>query len=344
MQSAFADTNQVLETRIRRLHHQARAWLVLAIALALCTPVFAQWVVTTLWPQVQSNWLVTMTISSWPFLFVFYLVSYGFRLLPVEDGKSTPAPRFMFVALQGLSKRAGIPVPRLKFRRGTEYGAGVARGSWKRGVMVWRGDERIFTMQEVEAVLAHEVAHLVMGDVAWLVTKEGVQKSIAWVGLIMTLAGVLAVFIWFAQWLPGSIVNLAVAWLVITALLKRSSGSFVLAALAVIVWYSLEMPRVVPLALATGIFITVIGLVLSRMASMAYSRCTEYRADAIAIQLTSWAHRVHLMKALQKFRRQHLQAVPEGRVVRDRHWLWRTHPSIEERAKSLRLKIVPKSL
>ena len=120
--------------------------------------------------------------------------------------------------VESLSGRAGLPrPPALYLLQGAQPRAVSVGDSADSAIAVSDGALRGLPLRELQAVLAHEIWHLAVGDTRWLLLAETlarVAQAIAFVGLLSAFAG--ALFYGDAG-LPG----LAMLGLAITPLLSR---------------------------------------------------------------------------------------------------------------------------
>jgi Zn-dependent protease with chaperone function len=89
--------------------------------------------------------------------------------------------------------------------------------------------------------------------------------------------------------------------------------------------------------LAGTFLITGVGSALAKASYMKYSRVCEYRADAIATELTTPAHRQHLVDALKVVREMSFIALLKKKELDEIDS--GTHPTIRNRAKALGVKL-----
>jgi heat shock protein HtpX len=95
----------------------------------------------------------------------------------VIDGSEGETPRWLFETVRRLAQRAGIGVPEVAIYEGAPNA--FATGAFKNSalVAVSTGLLQSMSQEEVEAVLAHEVAHVANGDMVTLTLIQGVLNT-----------------------------------------------------------------------------------------------------------------------------------------------------------------------
>ena len=95
----------------------------------------------------------------------------------VVDGSEGETPRWLFETVRRLAQRAGIGIPEVAIYEGAPNA--FATGAFKNSalVAVSTGLLQSMSQEEVEAVLAHEVAHVANGDMVTLTLIQGVLNT-----------------------------------------------------------------------------------------------------------------------------------------------------------------------
>jgi heat shock protein HtpX len=95
----------------------------------------------------------------------------------VIDGNEGETPRWPFETVRQLAQRAGIGIPEVAIYEGAPNA--FATGAFKNSALVAvpTGLLQSMSQEEVEAVLAHEVAHVANGDMVTLTLIQGVLNT-----------------------------------------------------------------------------------------------------------------------------------------------------------------------
>jgi heat shock protein HtpX len=220
------------------------------------------------------------------------------------------SPR-LYRRLDDLAARMGVETPDVMLARLSTPNAFAIGGPTSGRIVV---DERLFRLlsaRELEAILAHELAHLASYD--------GLVKTLAY-SLLRTVAGMLML-----------------ALLPLTLLIRGLASGFAWFRGRPAGWAETtpgRLHRGVELFVATGLFALTLPL-------LAYSRRREYAADGRAVDVTG--HPAALARALRKIERAsqspwdllstlYLSGDDEGPLTR----MLSTHPATDDRIKRLR--------
>jgi len=206
--------------------------------------------------QIQTVYANNIIYNYWPAItacvFIWFAIAWFFHTKMIRKlSHSHPVTRKeepeLYNLLENLSITAGIPTPRLEIIESharNAFASGIDQKSFS--VTVTRGLMNSLTKEELEAVLAHELTHILNRDVRVLII------TIIFTGMIGFAAQVLWSQIRYGFIYSGR---------------KRGQGGGVLImfALAAVLW---------------------LGYMLTLFTRFAISRNREYMADAGAVQLT----------------------------------------------------------
>ena len=292
----YKPKNSKLTERLKDWRTKAIAYFALAVFWAVMTPVMAGRAQYQVAEEAVSHWLISATIGIWPYLylaailFMFVMIEL-LNALIVKDRAFTYDERVDKMVAR-LAKKAGLTnLPHVVYvptKHLINAGAGTSYLFGHK--VVFFGDIINLKDEELEAVIAHEIAHLRMGDVRAGHFLGSLMFSLRLVNKLILLACIVAIFV------------------------NQHD----------VLWY-----------LALTYFITLVGSRLARAFQLHFSRVCEYRADALAIDFTTPAHRSHLINALKSvrelslvvaLRKSELSEIDSG-----------THPTMRNRMKSLGL-------
>ena len=213
---------------------------------------------------VETTWMAAIQYASfqawqyWPIILsvvsIWFLISYFFQTRMIRAmSHSHPVTRKdepeLYNLLENLCIARGMAMPRLEIietHARNAFASGVNEGTFC--VTVTRGLMQSLAKDELEAVLAHELTHIINRDVRLLMV------CVIFTGML----GVAAQLVWsnirYSLWIPRS--NN-----------RRSGGNgfLILIVIAVILW---------------------IGYLATLLTRFALSRKREYMADAGAVQMT----------------------------------------------------------
>lgn len=269
---------------------------------------FTAWVVEDWWPF----WLLMIFCP----LYVWWQLSHATEHAAKAAGwvASTPdaEPRLHRI-VETTAIRAGIPVPQIGVIEDAAPNAFAASLRPEKAVIgVTRGALELLDDSELEAVIAHEVAHIVNQDGRVTLTTFALVGSIAAIATFLLVIG----------------------WALFRSILSefRMGLGLLMGLLGV------------GLMLLGGVF-WIVATVLGPLISAAVSRKREFLADASGVELTRFPD--GLVRALEK-----IQAHPAGGTGRTAEvqalfihaggrasWVERllgTHPPVEERVERLR--------
>ncbi|MBI3146418.1 MAG: protease HtpX [Pseudogulbenkiania sp.] len=236
--------------------------------------------------------LMSKTIAKW---------STGARVI---DSPAHPTERWLLDTVQKLATRANLPMPEVAVYEGEPNAFATGASKSNSLVAVSTGLLASMTEEEVEAVLAHEIAHIKNGDMVTLTLIQGVVNT----------------FVFFLARVVGYLVD---------SFLRRndeeeaSSGPGIGYMITVIVC-----------EIAFGILASAIV--------MYFSRQREFRADSRAATLLG--SRQPMISALYRLGGMDAGGLPQGMAAsgiagkQGLMALFASHPSIEERVSALQTR------
>ena len=194
----------------------------------------------------ESIWLVSLIVAAW------FLVSYFFHTRMIRRlSHSKPVTRMdepeLYNLLENLAITAGMTMPRLEIIESharNAFASGINDKTFT--VTVTRGLMKSLSKDELEAVLAHELTHIMNRDVRLLII------TIIFAGMV----GFFAQLIWS---------NLRYSFIYSGRERRNGKGLLIMLVLAAVLWF---------------------GYMLTLFTRFAISRNREYMADAGAVQLT----------------------------------------------------------
>lgn len=294
---ALQSKNHSFNHKMRLWRKQAVTWWLLTLACVFVTPFLAMRLQYQIAPDIVESWLAAFSIAYWPVVYitVLFLLLLLIELLSLKliKSHSMQYPAYIDKMVAKLAQKAGIsPIPRVIFIEKTDFlNAGALRSfMYGRKVILFGSVEKL-DPQQLEAVIAHEMAHLVMRDVWFSQFARAMLTAVKMVNRLTFLALAISFF--------GSSHDLT--------------------------WF-----------LAGTFLITGLGSSLAKQCYLKYSRICEYRADGIAAELTTPAHRQHLVDALRVVREMSFIALLKKRELDEIDS--GTHPTIRNRAKELGAK------
>jgi len=271
-------------------------WWLFTLGWVLATPFMAMRLQHQIAPELANGWLASIAITNWPMTYgimvltVFLLVELISWLL-IQD-HSMDYPEHIDKAVGRLAQKAGIPVPRVIYIADTNFlNAGALRSFMYGSKVVLFGNITKLNKEQLEAIIAHEIAHLVMRDVWFSQFARAMLASVKMVNRLTLLALAISIFV------P----NHDLTWFL--------AGTFL------VTWF---------------------GSLLARASYLKYSRICEYRADAIAVELTTPEHRQHLIDGLKLVREMSFIAYLKKKELAEIDS--GTHPTNLNRAKALGAK------
>ncbi|MFA5593020.1 MAG: M48 family metallopeptidase [Micavibrio sp.] len=220
---------------------------------------FQNGVITPDW-GVAGNYAMAMTVEYWPLILtvvaIWFIVAYFFQTSMIRAmAHSHPVTRKEEPALYNLVENmciaTGTKIPRIEIietHARNAFASGVNEATYC--ITVTRGLMQSLEKDELEAVLAHELAHILNRDVRLLIV------CIIFTGML----GVMAQLVWsnlrYALWVPRSSGG---------GRRNGANGYILLLAIAAILW---------------------VGYMATVMTRFAISRRREFMADAGAVQIT----------------------------------------------------------
>lgn len=237
--------------------------------------------------------LMSKTIAKW---------STGARVI---DNPSHPTERWLVDTVQKLATRAGLPMPEVAVYEGEPNAFATGASKSNSLVAVSTGLLASMNEEEVEAVLAHEIAHIKNGDMVTLTLIQGVVNT----------------FVFFLARVVGYLVD---------SFLRRNDEEE--ASSGPGIGY---MVTVIACEIVFGILASAIV--------MYFSRQREFRADAGASQLMG--SRQPMIAALYRLGGMDAGGLPQGMAASGIAGgkaglmaLFASHPSIEERVSALQAR------
>ena len=196
--------------------------------------------------MMDNLWLVFVVVTGW------FLISWFFHTSMIRKlSHSHPVTRKdepeLYNLLENLSITAGVPTPRLEIietHARNAFASGIDQKSFT--VTVTRGLMNSLTKDEMEAVLAHELTHILNRDVRLLIV------TIIFTGMI----GFFLQLVWS---------NLRYSYIFSGRQRNNAGGILIMLSLAFTLW---------------------LGYMITLFTRFAISRKREYMADAGAVQLT----------------------------------------------------------
>lgn len=220
----------------------------------------------------------------------------------------------LYDLVENLAVRAGLPMPRIEVMPSTELNAyATGLGPDDAAIAVTRGLLAELEDDELEAVLAHEMTHIINRDVRLMVVASVLAGGLSMLGALLP------------TWLTGG--GEHDPW-------ENDDGSFLLPA-------SLFVAAILAATAILVAFWMVAAVALfAALIKFAFSRSREFLADAGAVELTR--NPDALIAALTKIDGRDKVPVRSSTIRAmlfsvDTDELFSTHPSIEERIAALKL-------
>ncbi len=257
---------------------------------------FGNGIVMAYWP------LILMVIVIW-FMIAWFFHGRMIRAMSHSRPVSRQEEPELYNLLENLCIARGIPMPKLEIietHARNAFASGIDNDSY--AITVTRGLLNSLTKDEVEAVLAHELTHILNRDVRLLII------SIIFVGMMGLAAQLAWNSIRFGRWMPRGGRG-------------KQDGRIILIILAIVAILS-------------------IGYLATILTRFCLSRRREYMADAGAIELTKKPEA--MMSALQRIARrdQIPEVTPDVALMCTQNsksflGMFATHPPIDERIKAI---------
>ncbi|MFC5068190.1 M48 family metallopeptidase [Flaviflagellibacter deserti] len=250
---------------------------------------------------------IALVVSGGWLLFSFFSHQWMIDTLTGAKPVSREAEPRLYNLVENLAISRGLPIPSIRVIERSAlnaYASGVRRRHYT--ITVTRGLLDELDDAELEAVLAHEMTHIINGDVRLIVVAAVFAGLISLFGDLMTSDGT------SGMRTANSITKTS------SGSGKKKGGHIVIIVIAMLI---LIFARFAALALR-----------------MAISRRREFMADAGSVELTK--NPDAMISALRKIeRRSSLGAIP-GQVEAlfvdsESSGFWATHPSINQRCKAL---------
>lgn len=240
---------------------KAVTFFVLSSITILITPFLTAQVQYFVPNEVSGHWLSTYSVASWGLIyFVAVILTFIFvELISIDLTRNSRSdyPIYIKEQIVQLSQKAKLPVPRIVYdNEVSSLNVGALRSFLYGNIIVFSGEISKLTKEQMEVVVAHEIAHLKMKD-PWFTH------------ILLSLL--------FAIWLLNSTIFVA---LVVSMFGEDYK----------LTWF-----------LLVSFFSVFVGRCIARFFYIKHSHAFEYRADVFAVELTSPAHRHHLIDALSQF-------------------------------------------
>ncbi len=252
-------------------------------------------IISEFWPSIVTVVLMWFAIAWFSHTSMVRRLSHSHPVTRAEEPE-------LYNLLENLCISQGVPMPRLEIIESharNAFASGIGRKSYS--ITVTRGLLNSLTRDEVEAVLAHELTHILNRDVRLLIV------SIIFTGMIGILMQIVWSFLRYSVWVPRS--------------RDRKSGSFLL------------------LFLAIGLILAV-GYLATLITRFALSRGREEMADAGAIEMTKNPSAM-MSALIRISRHERIPATSEDIAMMYTHnskpflGLFSTHPPIDKRIKTI---------
>jgi Zn-dependent protease with chaperone function len=325
----------------RRWRIQASCWFLLSIAVAIATPHLAQLWIENHWGHVSST-ILRFTVDSWIEIYLFTglatLVAFEIGHYQNLHGHKVDPPAFMEKMLTELAEKAGIPTPLLIYEPDDKPRAATSTSFLSGSKIYWQCGHERFTLDEIRAVLAHEVGHLVLMDTRTSLVKHLVLGGLRLLALVQFMVMLVALTLTFFHLFPWYVGNFVLVTIICYALLSRSEDAIFGGIAAGLLLYGLQLSIDITAPIVFAFTTSLAGTILSVVASHAYSRVTEYRADAVAIDLAGPEYADDLSSALDKFFKLIYNTEEKRQLYRSTsEWLM-SHPRMVDRRLALRAR------
>lgn len=325
----------------RRWRVLASVWFILSIVIALVTPYLAQLWIENHWTQVTST-ILRFTVDSWIGIYILSaivtLVAFEFGHYENLRGQKVDPPLFMKRILEEIANKAEIPTPMLIYEPGRKPRAATSSSLLSGSKIFWQGSLEAFTQDEIRAVLAHEVAHLVMLDTRTSLVKHLILGGLRLLALVQFIVMVVAITLAFLSLFPWFVSHFVLITIISFALITRTEDSIIAGLLAGLFLFGLQLSIDIAAPIVFAFTTSLGGTVLSVLASHAYSRITEYRADAVAVDLTGPEYADDLSSALDKFFKLIYNTKEKRQFYRRTSELLMSHPRMVDRRLALRVR------
>ncbi len=327
----------------RRWRIQASCWFLLSISIAVATPHLAQLWIENHWAHVSST-VLRFTVDSWIEIYLFTAIGtlIAFEVGHYQNlrGHKVDPPAFMEQMLAELAQKAGIPTPLLIYEPGNRPRAATSTSFLSGSKIYWQGGYERFTRDEIRAVLAHEVGHVALMDTQTSLIKHLVLGGLRLLAVVQFMVMLVALVLTFFHLFPWFVGNFVLMTIICYAFLSRTEDAIIAGVVAGLLLYGLQLSIDITAPIVFAFTTSLVGTILSVLASHAYSRATEYRADAVAIDLAGPEYADDLSSALDKFFKNIYNTEEKRKLYRrTSEWLM-SHPRMVDRRLALRLRQV----
>lgn len=325
----------------RRWRIQASCWFMLSIVVAIATPLVAQLWIDNHWAHLTST-ILRFTVNSWIEIYALAafitLVAFEFGHYENLRGHKVDPPQFMERILEELAAKAGIPTPLLIYEPNSKPRAATSTSFLSGSKIFWQGGYDRFTLDEIRAVLAHEVAHLAMLDTRTSLIKHLILGGLRLLALLQFVVMVVALTLTFFHLFPWFVGNFVLVTIICYAILTRTEDSIIAGVTAGLLLFGLKLSIDITAPIVFAFTTSLAGTVLAVLASHAYSRVIEYRADAVAIDLAGAEYADDLSSALDKFFKLIYDTEGKRRLYRRTSEMLMSHPRMVDRRLALRVR------
>ncbi len=198
---AFKTENSKLTERLKDWRTKAIICFGLTIFWAVMTPVMAGRAQYHVAEDAVSHWLISATIGIWPYL---YLAAILFMFIMIEILNAVIVKESSYAydervdkMVARLAKKAGLKSIPIVVYVPSKYliNAGAGTSYLFGNKIVLFGDIMKLSDEQLEAVIAHEMAHLLMGDVRAGHFLGSLMFSLRLVNILILLACIVAIFV-----------------------------------------------------------------------------------------------------------------------------------------------------
>ncbi len=320
---------------------EAWFWFLTSITVAIITPHMAQLWVTHHWAHVESP-VITFTVRNWIEIYavaaVMTFVGYEIWHWRSLHGERAEVPPIIERIVDMIANKAGVDVPLVIYKPNERLRVATSSSFISGSRIYWSGRYDFFTEEEIVAVISHEMAHIKMNDTRVSLVKHlilGGMRILAIMQFIVMLAGLTIVFLDLFPWWIGSFVLVSP---ICYAVVKRSEDAILLGLMAALLLWVRDLSPEVTAAMVFAFTTSFVGTVLTVLASHAFSRVIEYRADAVAIDIAGNEYTDDLCAALDKFYDKILNT-KKKKKLHQRMWdILLSHPRVADRHISLWLR------
>ena len=341
---SFNTENEIYNTNSLRWRVQSTFWFTLSIAIAIAVPFLTEWIISKYWETANQSWFVKATVHNWVEIYaisaIVAFVSFEISMVRMIKSANQNPPVVLLAILENVSKKAGLDTPMLIYEKSNSWCAATTRSFAAGRKVLWQGSHEIFNTREVEAIMAHEVGHLLMRDIRTSMIKHFILGGLRLLSLVLLVLTALVTVVWFLQLVPqDKIVFYSIA-MIFVAIWRRKPGFVYLGAVFTIACSMAHwVDPSVPSAIWFAMIMTLLGTVASVLASHAYSRVVEFRTDAVGVAILGEDYREDLIRSLDKVLVRAFRKNPE--MIKIYKWLpdiLLTHPRNVDRAISLGIK------